>query len=49
MAMGTKVLHGKCSKQELNVKSSTKAKLLVSEYIPYDLWFFPLSVNRDVQ
>lgn len=39
MSMGTGVLHGKCSKQKLNVKSSSEAELVgVSEYIPYNIW-----------
>ena len=39
MAMGIGVLHGKCSKQKLNVKSSIEAELVgVSEYIPYNIW-----------
>ena len=34
--MGLGVLHAKCSKQKLNVKSSIEAELVgVSEYIPY--------------
>ena len=33
------VLHEKCSKQKLNVKSSTEVELVgVSEYIPYNIW-----------
>ena len=39
MSMGTGILHSKCSKQKLNVKSSTEAELVgVSEYIPYNIW-----------
>ena len=39
MSLGVGVLHGKCSKQKLNVKSSTEAELVgVSEYIPYNIW-----------
>ena len=39
MSMGIGVLHRKCSKQKLNVKSSTEAELVgVSEYIPYNIW-----------
>ena len=39
MSMGLGVLHAKCSKQKLNVKSSTEAELVgASEYIPYNLW-----------
>ena len=33
------ILHGKSSKQKINVKSSTEGKLVgVAEYIPYNLW-----------
>ena len=39
MSFGLGVLHAKCSKQKLNVKSSTEAELVgASEYIPYNLW-----------
>ena len=39
MSMGLGVLHAKCSKQKLNVKSSTEAELVgTSEYLPYNLW-----------
>ena len=39
MSMGLGVLHGKCIKQKLNVKSSTEAELVgVSEYIAYNIW-----------
>ena len=39
MSMGLGVLHAKCSKQKLNVKSSTEAELVgASEYLPYNLW-----------
>ena len=39
MSLGLGVLHAKCSKQKLNVKSSTEAELVgTSEYIPYNLW-----------
>ena len=37
--MGVGILHGKCSKKRLNVKSSTEAYVVgVSEYIPYNIW-----------
>ena len=37
--MGIGNLHGKSSKQRLNVKISTEAELVgVSEYIPYNIW-----------
>ena len=39
MSMGIGVLYAKCSKQKLNVKSSTEAELVGnSDYIPYNLW-----------
>ena len=39
ISFGLGVLHAKCSKQKLNVKSSTEAELVgASEYIPYNLW-----------
>ena len=39
ISLGLEVLHAKCSKQKLNVKSSTEAELVgTSEYIPYNLW-----------
>ena len=39
MPMGIGVLHAKCGKQTLNVKSSTESELVgTSEYIPYNLW-----------
>ena len=39
MSLGLGVLHAKCSKQKLNVKSSTEAELVgTSEYLPYNLW-----------
>ena len=39
MSMGTGILHGKSSKQKINVKSSTEAELVgVSEYLPYNIW-----------
>ena len=38
MSMGIGVLHGKYSKQKLNVKSSIEAELVgVSKYIPYNI------------
>ena len=38
MSLGLGVLHAKCSKQRLNVKSSTEAELVgTSDYIPYNL------------
>ena len=39
ISMGTGLIHAKCSKQKLNIKSSTEAELVgTSEYIPYMLW-----------
>ena len=40
MSLGLGVLHGKSSKQKLNVKSSTEAEIVgTSEYMPYNVWF----------
>ena len=39
MSMGIGVVHAKCGKQKLTVKSSTESELVgVSEYIPYFIW-----------
>ena len=39
MSLGLGVLHGKSTKQKLNVKSSTEAELVgVSNYLPYNIW-----------
>ena len=39
MSMGLGVLHAKCSKQRLNIKSFTEAELVGAiEYIPYNFW-----------
>ena len=39
ISMGRGILHGKSSKQKLNVKSSTEAELVgVSDYLPYNTW-----------
>lgn len=39
ISMGHGILHGKYSKQKINVKSSTEGELVgVAEYIPYNLW-----------
>ena len=39
MSLGIGILHGKSSKQTLNVKSSTEAELVeVSDYLPYNIW-----------
>ena len=37
--MGIGILHGKASKQKINVKSSTEREIVgLSEYLPYTLW-----------
>ena len=39
MCLGLGVLHGKSTKQKLNVKSSTEAELVgISDYLPYNMW-----------
>ena len=39
ISMGYGIIHGKSSKQKINVKSSTESELVgVSEYIPYNIW-----------
>ena len=39
MSFGYSILHGKSSKQKLNMKSSTEAELVgLSEYIPYNIF-----------
>jgi hypothetical protein len=39
MLMGRGLVYGRSSKQKLNTKSSTEAKLVgVSEYFPYNIW-----------
>ena len=39
LTFGRGIIHGKSSKQKLNVKSSTEAEIVgVSEYLPYTLW-----------
>ena len=39
MSLGLGVLHGKSSKQKLNLKSSTEAELVGSiDYLPYNIW-----------
>ena len=39
ISFGVGIIHGKASKQKINVKSSTECELVrVSEYIPYSLW-----------
>ena len=37
--MGIDILHGKASKQKINMKSSTESEIVgLSEYLPYTLW-----------
>ena len=39
MSFGIGILHGRSSKQKLNVKSSTEAEVVgLSEYLPYNIW-----------
>ena len=39
MSMGIGVIHGKYSKQKLNVKRSVEAELVgVSDHLPYNIW-----------
>ena len=39
ISMGYGILHGKSSKQNINVKSSTESELVgTCEYIPYNIW-----------
>ena len=39
ISMGYGILHGKSSKQKINVKSSTESELVgTCEYIPYNIW-----------
>ena len=39
MSLGLGILHGKSSKQKLNVKRSTEVELVgVSDYLPYNIW-----------
>ena len=39
MSFGNGVVHARSGKQKLNVKSSTKCKLVgTSEYCPFNLW-----------
>ena len=39
MSLGLGILHGKSSKQKLNVKSSTEAELVgISDCLPYNIW-----------
>ena len=46
ISMGYGLLHGKSSKQKINVKSSTGSELVgVSEYLPYKIWFLMFLVK----
>ena len=39
ITMGISILHGKASKQKINVKSSTESEIVgLSEYLSYTLW-----------
>ena len=39
MTFGKGIIHGKASKQKLNVKSSTEAEVVgMSDYLPFSLW-----------
>ena len=39
ISFGDGIVHGKASKQKINIKSSTECELAgVSEYMPYSLW-----------
>jgi hypothetical protein len=39
LSFGTGIIHGKASKQRLNIKSSTETEVVVaSDYIPYNMW-----------
>ena len=39
--MGYGIMHGKSSKQKINVKSSTESELVrMGEYVPYNTLFF---------
>ena len=43
MSMGVGVLHAKCGKQKLTVKSPTEAELVGnSDYVPYNIWLLML-------
>ena len=40
ISMGHGIMHGKASKQKIDVKSSTESKLVgMGEYVPYNMWF----------
>ena len=49
MSFGTRVIHTRSSKQKLNTKSSTEAKLVsVSEYLPYHISLLHLLGAKDM-
>ena len=38
--MGYRIMHGKASKQKINVKNFTESELVgMGEYAPYNIWF----------
>ena len=38
--MGYRIIYGKSSKQNMNVKSSTYSELVgMGKYVPYNIWF----------
>ena len=38
--MGYGIVHGKSSKQNINIRSSTESELVgMGEYVPYNIWF----------
>ena len=40
ISMGYRIMHGKASKQNINVKSSTEYEFIVmGKYVPYNIWF----------
>ena len=40
ISMGYGIMHGKASKQNINVKSSTDSELAgMGEYVSYNIWF----------
>ena len=40
ISMGYGIMHGKASKQKINVKSSTESELVgMGKYVPYNIWF----------
>ena len=47
ISMGYGIMHGKASKQKINVKSSIESELVgMGEYVPYNIW---LKVFMDTQ